>query len=348
MANPEEGKTWETIFEAYTTTLFDPAFNLVKDYREKYQLGWGSTFSLLATPAGRTSDLNKQVDGVLATPFQCYKDNSRDERLYPLLCAGDPATPDDQSMKLLERPVLADMANEIGQWVVVLAQIADVYDRENQRFYPDVGAIVTAKAAATTGRDMLASTVRVLDVAIAGYNQMYGGVSALAVIDCLESLTSATDQTREALTKKAEVAIGLLKNNPYLAENVATLLLQKHQKHTSAKDYRAPPESLYRDVAFNHTDKGEPGFLLAGLFSDLSFIRNAEGNMALHLTAGAASIDIPLPAPNQFVEGRLVFPPRFYELLNTRSLLVDRLFGYNMLSYVSEDIRDDFAAQIVQ
>lgn len=344
LKNPAEGGEWQSLLQQYESSLFNPALQISSEHRAKLKIGWATSFALLATPTGRTADLKGQIADYTATPFECFKANNRDERLYPLLCA---AEPEPQAMDLLSRPILAELTIEIARWILILAPIADVYDQQDQRFLETVEELLDKPGNAPVGRRMIEKSIRVLDVAIAAYSQMYGGITALGVIDALDAIHTATEENRGELTSKAEAAINLLKNNPYLAENVATLLLERSAKG-AGPNYQPPAEGIYREAyAFAERGGPKPGFLFEGVFPGVNFLLASDGAPAMRLSAGAATVDIPLPAPNQFVEGRLVYPPRFYELLNIRSTLFDRLFDYDILSYVPPEVREEFAVELV-
>jgi hypothetical protein len=141
-----------------------------------------------------------------------------------------------------------------------------------------------------------------------------------------------------------------MRSNAYVAENAATILLLSHAStvdQNGAKTF--PSEAVYR-LAVDYTLKGGPNptFLLEGLFPGLSFKMGKDGTVLLHITAGSSEADLTLPPPNQFSEGRFVFPPRFYALLNSRQMLFDRQFNYNVVNEVPADTRDDFALSLLR
>ncbi|TIV73136.1 MAG: hypothetical protein E5V89_01920 [Mesorhizobium sp.] len=344
LQNPKEGDEWKSLLQRYEGDLFTPALEVSSNYADKLKIGRASSFALLATPAAQITQLESQLKERIDTPFVCFKANARDERLYSLLCGRE--NPDQTAAELLARPILADLTIDIANWVTLLAAIADVYNQQDQRFYETIDEVLAESGAEPAGKGMIEKSIRVLDVAVAAYDQLYGGFTALAVIDTLDALKSATDQEKPALTAKAEVALRLLNNNPYLAENVSSFLLKRNA--IAVSDYPLT-EEVYRE-AYDFAQKGgaRPGFLFEGLFSGLQFTTSEIGTPSIRLVAGSVTADIQLPPPHQFIEGRMIFPPRFYELINTRMMLFDRLFDYNVLKYVGSDERDDLAAQILQ
>ncbi|TGV94501.1 hypothetical protein EN801_002400 [Mesorhizobium sp. M00.F.Ca.ET.158.01.1.1] len=346
LANPDEATKWQSLLQRFDGVLVAPAVEIAADYASKRELSRTSMFALLASPAAQTLQLRTQISDRAATPFECYKSKAGDERLYSLFCQQE-QNAEQQATDLLSRPILADMTVDVAHWVILLAQIADVYNQKTGRFNETLEEVASQEPGASAGRQMIEKSIRVLDVAVAVYNELNGGFTALAAIDALNDFGSATGDKVPAATAKAERVLQLLGNNPYLAENVATLLLEQNLKPVG-REYKPPLEKVYRQ-AFDMAEQNDqaPGFFLEGLFDNLHFVV-VDGTPAIHLQAGGATADIRLPAPHQFVQGRLVFPPRFYDLLDARMALVDRLFDYDILSYVATSDRSEFASQLVR
>lgn len=346
LANPDEATKWQSLLQRFDNVLVAPAVEITADYALKRELSRASTFALLASPAAQTLQLRTQISDRAAAPFECYTGKGGDERLYSLFCLPQ-QNPEQQATDLLSRPILADMTIDVAHWVILLAQIADVYNQRTGRFSETLEEVASQEPGESAGRQMIEKSIRVLDVAVAVYNELNGGFTALAAIDALSEFAAATGDKLPAATAKAKRVIQLLNNNPYLAENVATLLLEQNLKPVG-REYKPPLEKVYRQ-AFDMAAQADraPGFFLEGLFDNLRFVV-VDGAPAIHLQAGDAIADIRLPAPHQFVQGRLVFPPRFYDLLDARMALVDRLFDYDILSNVAVGDRSEFASQLVR
>jgi hypothetical protein len=341
-----EKADWRSFLQRYELYLFRPAFDAIDVYRSKTQLSWASEFAILASPSGRVADLNAQLKDFKASPFACYADSERDARLYTLLCTD----PEIQAHDLLNRPIIAELTNDIADWIVLLAPLADLYDQQDQKFYASLDELASSGHSVGAGKRMIQRSLRVLDVAVASYNQMYGGLTAKAIADAIESLAGVADVDKASATTRAEAALALMRSNAYVAENAATILLLSHAStvdQNGAKTF--PSEAVYR-LAVDYTLKGGPNptFLLEGLFPGLSFKMGKDGTVLLHITAGSSEADLTLPPPNQFSEGRFVFPPRFYALLNSRQMLFDRQFNYNVVNEVPADTRDDFALSLLR
>ncbi|MBX5201040.1 hypothetical protein [Rhizobium sp. NZLR1] len=344
LALGEEKDKWSSALQSYETELFGPAHTLTTLYLFHEGVDPATGLSLLSTPAPSLAALDEQLKTFRSNALQCYSGSERDKRFYPLICGDQNAAPGEKANFLLQRAVLADFADDIAQWIVLISQMADLYDQQDQRIYTSIPDLLQHNGGSGVGRDLVAKAVVILDLAISSYDQTYGGIPAKGAVKVLDETTvsSGVDDTWPSKVK----VIKLLLQNSYLAQNVATVLLNSHRKDKNspldASIYRLAYEYAERSAAHND-------FLLTGLFdSTLVFTVNADGVPCLHLAAADASIDIPLPPPTQLVEGRFVFPQRFFKLLATRDLLVDRLFDYAVLDETPQMPGEAVAAALVR
>lgn len=349
----EEQKEFRSDLQVYEADFFTPAQHFAHQAAAAEGMTLPSLLKTLSTPAPTIHELTIQIEEAKGQKlaFRCWNGDLRSIQLYQLMCDGRGGSPDAQAKRLLSRPLLADVALDISEWVMVIAQLSDIFD--NGAFYATFEEFLDASDSGSKGHLMIQRSLGMIDLVIASYNQMYGGLTAKGVISALDAIHDADDSNRADRFAEATAAIRLLRNNPYLAENVATLMLDRSYDTTrrSAGDPKPPNEDVYRfswSFAENTGDLAEDrGLMLEGLFKGLSLVFSEEGEPKLHLQVAEEAIDIPFPAPDQFSNGRLVFPPRYYALLRMRDRLVDRLYDYDILSVIDDQERADFAVTLV-
>ena len=111
-----------------------------------------------------------------------------------------------------------DVLLEIADWMVILSQIADLYSNNpSSRFATTLEELATFRDT-PHGEEITRKTVDMLALAIAYYSRIYGGITSLALAeDILSGIAHATHRTA-------------LRSNPYLAENVALVLLHRKRE----------------------------------------------------------------------------------------------------------------------
>lgn len=327
---------WRSLLMRYQQDVFTPArarLNLVVQTDEMF--GYADTFARLARPMATTDEWRTGIEFVAQNNFDCENTEALDARLASLLCSFGGSPPDQAAARLLDSPILADVVNDIADWVLVMAQFADVRDQNAGKWisYDDLLSLAEAgsvNSESSTGELMVESAVSVVDLAIASYAMIYGP-------DVAEELMRELNSGDEAL---AASAIDLATANPFLAQNTVQLLLESRFA-VNFPDARGPrPSKTGYRAAYDLASKNAVGqfLLLEGLFgSDIKFTLTEDGDPSIDLSVGDKKLVVPLPAPGQMVRGQLKWPARYYELLATREQLADRLIGYRLLDGLEQN-----------
>lgn len=341
----KEANEWRGILESYETSVFEPALQGTAIHvTDQLKLSIADAFAIMSRPMTTTDEWRLSVQQAKDRPFKCGNVGHPEQRLFQLLCRGGSGDPSESALKLLERPILADIINEIADWVVVMAQFADLRDQDKQEwvYFEDIleqgpdGALASTVSA---GEQLVNQTIGVLDLGIASYSMIYGPSSALAA--------DAT-VSRQGMS---EDIVGALNANPFLAHNFLQFFLERrYQSEISAGAAPRPAESTYRQAYELAESDEDARFLLFGsLFgTDLTFAVAASGEPEIVFTSGSKEARILMPAPAAFAEGRLKLPARYFELLATREQLVDRAYSYRMIDGLSSDEKDAMAIVLTQ
>lgn len=326
---PVDPEEWRTRLDAFKRNVFAPALaHAVRFVDGRAETSFAGAFAALTRPVVSTDDWRATADAADAVDFTCWDpEQTAHERLFPLLCDADAGDPDANARRLLERPILADVVNDVADWVLVVAQFADVRDQRQSgwssyRELFDAARRGALDVRSSTGEDLIARSIPVLDVAIASYAMIYGPMGADRIVADVESGTIDAG------------SIMALRQNPFLAANTIQLLLEGRfrARHDGAGRSR-PAKAVYR-AAYELALSERSGrfVVLERLFGDdLTFQAGEDGAPRVVLQAGDESVAPHVPTPAAFTEGRLLLPPRYYELLAARARLVDRLYEYRML-----------------
>ncbi len=327
---------WRSLLMRYQQDVFGPArarMNLIVQTDDT--LGYADTFARLARPMATTDEWRDGIEFIAVNNFNCENSEALDARLGNLLCSFGGPPPDQAAARLLDSPILADVVNDIADWVLIMVQFADVRDQNAGKWvsYEDLLALAEAGSIneeSSTGELMVESAVSVVDLAIASYAMIYGP-------DVAEQLMRELQSGDEAL---AASAIDLATANPFLAHNMVQLLLETRFA-ANFPDARGPrPSKTGYRAAYELASTSAAGqfLLLEGLFgSDIKFASNDDGDPSIDLSIGDKKLVVPLPAPGQMVRGQLKWPARYYELLATREQLADRLIGYRLLDGLEQN-----------
>lgn len=338
-----------SILKHYEEDVFQPARTLSDRYFAGAKMSSATSVIVLSTPAPTLRDFEAQIASLTAEPFSCASQNERMSRARAVVCA-QRESEDVIAGRLIERPLLADIALDVANWVLVIAQLADINDGHD--FYSDLDALVAARPNDVRGSWLIDKSIFMMDLVVASYNQVYGAAPAFGIVGALDAAVAAPADDSGAV-KRAEgaAAIALLKRNPYLAENVASILLDRSYRAEwrAGGDVRPTNEKIYRKAwTFAEASKADRFFLLNGLIPGLEFSIADNTPPSLVVKSGAETIEIPLPPPDEFANGRLVYPPRFYAVLKMRDQLVDRYLDYGLLSSVPAAEREQFALTLLR
>jgi hypothetical protein len=242
--------------------------------------------------------------------------------------------------------MVVEFSIDFADWMLVVSRLVDLVDQNAAGSFLDAeGLLAAAKGAPgagfKNGRGLLEEALRLLDLSIASYGMLYGDYPARAALDALRN----AEPDDPASLAEAEAARLLLKQNSYLAANTAMILLRERYVARQGGQLTDRPSSTgYRaalEVDVNVPHNQFP--LLRGLFGqDLVFDLAPEGGRVRLMLAD--EVMVPLPAVDEFVQGKFAYPPRFVAMLTQRERMFDRLADYEFYINVDEDLRASLVA----
>ncbi len=330
----EDASEWRKLLLRFQEDVFKPIqIRFYRNIESNEDLKYANEFAKLARPVGTTDEWRAGLEHASKNPFDCNDNSGPDARIGLLLCAQGDQASDMAASRLLQTPILADVINDIANWVLVMAQLADVRDQKTGEFvrYEDLLSNAEAELdeGSSTGELMVEAAISVLDLGIASYAMLYGpDVAALLLEDLKAGGTAATS------------AVQLANANPFLGQNMTQLFLEERYEAEFPHEGRPRPSKTTYRAAYDLASRDQPGqfLLLQGLFgTDLEFALNERAEPTLVLSADDQKVLVPLPAPGEMSAARLSWPSRYYELLATRERLADRLISYRLLDDIEPD-----------
>lgn len=320
----------------------------------------------------------------IPTKLPCGVDGFLEPSLEYLLCrsVSDDEGPDATAFKVLERPLTADGALAIGNWMLVASRFADFKKPREPGFYSPKELLGAAPGTSfsTAGREILNNMIRVVDVAVASQAIIYGDVMARAVADAVVAPFSPDQGLEADLKANAGAACRLLKKNPYLAHNV--LMFTLHDRMRKQFGTQLSEEMLARrygralDLTFRRIDYLYTKYPIIAdsivknhnLFAMLDFdLRDAFGpNMSfgyplkdekrqISVTnfnwggrCDGPGLEVQMPTPEMFHDGLLNYPPQVDKLAQLRHRLVERVLDYDFFLPLTEQEKQRVAVALLR
>lgn len=313
-----DANKWNDFETVYRNTVSAPATRIAESWAGRNELSAEAFFYLLASDLHNIDALEgiiEQInDGVL--PSSCGDENF--ENVDKLLCL-----PGESSAALAvehARSVLsADVLLDVMDWMVVVAQLGNIYDKDPEKFAQDLDA-VTELPDYNAGREIIFRMIDAATLALASQHRIYGQITALA----------AAEDIQEGRTGQDHVL--MLDNNSYLAENTAMILLHLKRNTWNLEDGISGPrfEDRYAQALIHARSelkiRFEPLYALFGRTH--AFGLDANGLPSLIVEVDGQAAHLRLPAPTQLTEGRLAYPPLVYALRARKEGLIDRRLDY--------------------
>ena len=333
----------QTLMQGYMRDVFEPARTNVEGFVDDHaEVTLAEAFVLLTLHVESTDDWNDAVvsyaDGHM--DFVCWNSKTAGSRLFPLLCGRDnDPDPNVNSGVLLSSPVLAVAAIDIATWVHVMAQFADVRDQESSRWVSYEEMLEAAGSGdldlgASSGEYLVERAISMLDVAIASYAMVYGPLGATQIVSEIKSGNVSGG------------SIKALRQNPFLAANAAQLLLEE-QIRTRYPDRPNFVMGWYLD-SYEAWFEPNKEVVLEKTFPGLTLVGSESSGPQIAVEAHGEVVRLDLPTPAAFSEGQLYFPVRYYELLEERRRLAERLYMYRMLDGFAEEEREALGIALTQ
>ena len=346
----EEAPDFRSLLEKFEREQFNPIWQRFINFAAKAENpDFDDLFVMLTRPMASTDDWRFGLSQIKDEPFICFESENTNARFSSLLCPPGNATnsPSEVAASMLARPVLADVVVEISNWVLVMSQLADLridgeWTSHEELFKLALEDQLPDSSSQSTGELLLEDSVSVIDMAIASYAMTYGPLMAQILLDELE----AGGDVKPLIEGSSNIG-----GNPYLAANLSQLFLEKRFRESYPDaDQNRPIQLVYRS-AYNLALEDHPGrfLILESLFgTDLNFEVDEKGTPHFSVGADGAKIKLELPPPGEMKTGRVIWPPRYYELLAARERIMDRLISYRVIDDLPEDEQEYMAVTMMQ
>lgn len=216
-----------------------------------------------------------------------------------------------------------DVLTEITRWSLVSAQLLDLYSGATGNFELDLVKLADNSGNFPVGRSMVNAALDLATLGHAFQERIFGGLMGQIVF---EDLSNGRANPDHALA---------LTSNPYLAQNVAMLMLRAARANEPIIDGSAGPSFLdrYYQAYLMASDPEAPNMdgLRALFGAAMRFAQREDGSPTLILDIAGQNPALPLPGPQQLIEARFTVPQNRDTLLADRAVLVDWLAEYDLV-----------------
>ena len=315
----DEANRWHSLERLHLQNVVDPAHSIVSDWAERNKVSASTLLQLQTWRISHAPQLDPIVDALKkGERFECKSDNGIGRAVRDLVCI--PEKSDEIAEALMRFAINVDILLEIADWMMVLSQVAGLHGPKGH-FAESLEDLATFKGT-SLGEEITRKTVAMMALAIAYYSRIYGGITALATA---EDILSDKADGRHSTA---------LRNNPYLAENTALLLLQRKRQpwEQGVEPSRPSFENIYNQALLHArseaTNRFTPLYTLFG--RDYPFASNDESKVGLSVKIGDADVFLPLPPPIRLSKGQFIFPQRYYVLTDQQDLFIDAYVDYRL------------------
>ena len=323
-----EAVDYRPLLPKFIDEIVKPSSTIVRAWAEREVIDDKTLLYLLAGASQTVNDLNQLLGIVFPEAldtagwtFQCDPDDPRFLLIGGAICRTDEvdALVDAHLASALDTEALI----EVSEWTVISGQILDLYDGADDSFarsFPEVEGIVAGGA----GQRIIRTPMPLMTLGVAYENRLHGGLTAWIIAQDIQQGTTGIEHQK------------ILTANPYLAENVAMILLQESREERTGVPLAEAPGVLLENrhaQAILHTRTDDafyfgPFHALYG--DDKTFELDIHGRPAMVLDVNGANIALPLPGPKQLNEGRFILPVSYSDLLAARERVVERVIDYDM------------------
>lgn len=320
LTDEEEG--WRVVEQRHLEDVVLPAASIAFNWAERNDVSAKTLLNLQLSRITNAYQLNSTIDATNnGRRFECESSEETGRVTRDLVCVPDKDS-DTIAAELMSFAINADVPLEIANWTAILSQIVDLYNNNPSPYFATSLKELARFPNSSHGEEITRKTINMLALAIAYYSRTYGGITALALAEDLLSV-KAHETHRKALH-----------GNPYLAENVALVLLHLKRKTWNLEAGASRPsfELIYTQALIHAqsevANRFEPLYALFG--RNHNFAVNDEGKVGLEVIIGEASVLLPLPPPIRLSKGQFVFPPRYYSLIARQNHFVDTYVDYRL------------------
>ena len=318
----DETEGWRAVEQRHLEDVVSPATIIAFSWAERNNVSARTLLNLQLSRITNAYQLNSTIDAINnGKSFECQSSEETGRVTRDLVCIPD-KNPNTVAADLMSFAINADLLLEIANWMAILSQIADLYSNNPSTHFAMSLEELATFPNSSHGEEITRKTINMLALGIAYYSRIYGGITALALAeDLLSGIAHETHRTA-------------LRGNPYLADNVALVLLHLKREtwNLEAGSSRPSFELIYTQALIHAQSKVanrfEPLYALFG--RNHNFAVNDEGKVGLEVVIAEASVLLPLPPPIRLSKGQFVFPPRYNSLIARQNHFVDTYVGYRL------------------
>lgn len=323
-ADNEEVEKWRGIEQRHWEDVVEPAKSIVSDWAKRNGI---PASTLLQLQTWRISDVfqlakevstSRRLEWVpleVRERFRCDSTDKTGSATRELVCGT--SNPDETAERLMDFAINVNISLELADWMAVLSQVAGLYGNGG-RFAESLEDLATF-GGISPGEEITRKAAAMMALAIAYYARIYGGITALALAE--DILSGRADEHHSTA----------LRNNPYLAENTALILLLRKRPIWTVS-LRPSWEDRYLQAllyARSQPEEANRFMPLEAFFDqDHAFTSNDEGKIGLSVKIGNAEVFLPLPPPTRLAKGQFILPPRYHVLTNRQDLFIDVYADY--------------------
>ena len=367
IAERQKGVTdYRSNLEKHLDFIVRPSSNIVRIWATEKNLDYGTLLYLLAAEPETIDELELLLDFVFPEQkrnqegwrFTCNPDDERYYLIGAALCRAD----HNERNRIMETHLTSALDSkaliDLSEWAIIGSQIFDLYDGARGRFARTPADIEII--ASSAGKPIISTLAPLMSLGIAYENRLHGGLTARIIADRIkEQKTGVTKQNTDAHKQTSyELYQKILRANPYMAENVALILLDDAIEQKRNEHMNDIPLELRYAQAIAHARSDEPYFFspLNAIFGDhltfkfkgqIEFKSEVQEQTESEQTENRQEIDrsrtimlvvnihneeigLPIPGPRQLVQKRFVLPVDHNELHTARARVVKRMIDYEL------------------
>lgn len=346
----ENAERWRSDLQTYIEDIFDPTIRLVLMWSEEKNIASDTLFSSQTWPRFTLDGARQALDAARNDPLRCFTKQAIYGGTHDYLCQRPDRTSREVALDAITTPLVADSLVDIADWILVISQMADIYDQDTRNFPRDISRI----DGRNLGRPMIEKTVDLLNMGVATYNVVYG----YPAIEAIKSAFRRGDAT-------AHEAVEILNSNRYVAANfVISMLHERYKEHARLQGgsekkivdiYSAALKALVDagvDVPLRNLFGTDVFFIvekrkrapLSPFLGDPGRTRMGQPSIRMRFAEGIPDITIPLPMPTAFIERRVVYPPKYDEMVAKRDQIMSRLAFYRLTDGLDDAELEEFVA----
>ena len=317
----DEGATdYRPLLPKYIDSTVNSSTAIVQAWASREGIDGGTLLYLLAANARDLQELNLNLetvfpaDGGSVWRFSCSSSDPR----FPLIGGGVCRT--DNPVALIDAHLNAALdtttLTEISDWTVVVSQILDLHDGSSDKFARTFTEVENIGAGGA-GKRLIQNLLPLMTIGVAYENRLHGGLTAWIIAEDIKAGRAGSAHSR------------ILTANPYLAENVAMLLVREL---APARTDRISLTNLHAQ-AILHAREEQPfrfGPLKALYGDNQKFQINEYGHPAILFKVGNGHIALPLPGPARLEHGSFIQPFEFRSLSEARERVLERFIDYEL------------------